>query len=34
MRGTYQMVPAGGEAFDVEIPAFSLHLPGALRRVN
>lgn len=34
MRGTYQMVTAGGEAFDVEIPAFSLHLPGALRRVN
>jgi proteic killer suppression protein len=23
-----------GDAFDVEIPAFSLHLPGALRRVN
>lgn len=34
MRGTYQMVTAGGERFDVEIPAFSLHLPGALRRVN
>ena len=34
MRGTYQMVTAGGEAFDVEIPPFSLHLPGALRRVN
>jgi ApaG protein len=34
MRGTYQMVTAAGEAFDVEIPAFSLHLPGALRRVN
>jgi ApaG protein len=34
MRGTYQMVTAAGEPFDVEIPAFSLHLPGALRRVN
>lgn len=34
MRGTYQMVTAAGGAFDVEIPAFSLHLPGALRRVN
>lgn len=34
MRGTYQMVTAAGDAFDVEIPAFSLHLPGALRRVN
>lgn len=34
MRGTYQMVTAAGETFDVEIPAFSLHLPGALRRVN
>lgn len=34
MRGTYQMVTEAGDAFDVEIPAFSLHLPGALRRVN
>ncbi len=34
MRGTYQMVTAAGDAFDVEIPAFSLHLPGALRRVT
>ncbi len=34
MRGTYQMLTEAGDAFDVEIPAFSLHLPGALRRVN
>lgn len=34
MRGTYQMVSDGGETFDVEIPEFSLHLPGATRRVN
>lgn len=34
MRGTYQMVTARGDAFEVEIPAFSLHLPGARRRLN
>ena len=34
MRGTYQMVTEAGEGFDVEIPEFSLHLPGAMRRVN
>lgn len=34
MRGTYQMVTAAGEAFEVEIPEFSLHLPGARRRLN
>ena len=34
MRGTYQMVTAHGESFTVEIPEFSLHLPGATRRVN
>ncbi len=34
MRGTCQMVTAAGDAFDVEIPAFSLHLPGARRRLN
>ena len=34
MRGSYQMVTAGGEAFEVAIPAFSLHLPGARRRLN
>lgn len=34
MRGSYQMVNAAGEAFEVEIPEFSLHLPGARRRLN
>ncbi|MDP1737522.1 MAG: Co2+/Mg2+ efflux protein ApaG [Caulobacter sp.] len=34
MRGSYQMVTAKGDAFEVEIPAFSLHLPGARRRLN
>ncbi|MFZ5668736.1 MAG: Co2+/Mg2+ efflux protein ApaG [Pseudomonadota bacterium] len=34
MRGTYQMVTAEGRRFEVEIPEFSLHLPGATRRVN
>ena len=34
MRGSYQMVTDAGEAFDVEIPEFSLHLPGAARRTN
>ena len=34
MRGTYQMVTSTGEAFDVEIPEFSLHLPGARKVVN
>ena len=34
MRGTYLLLSEAGDAFDVEIPAFSLHLPGALRRVN
>ena len=34
MRGTYQMVTAAGESFEVEIPEFSLHQPGATRRVN
>jgi ApaG protein len=32
MHGAYQMVTAAGEAFDAQIPAFSLHLPGASRR--
>src|SRR3990167_4281265 len=27
MRGSYQMVNAAGDAFEVEIPAFSPHLP-------
>jgi ApaG protein len=34
MRGTYQMLTDEGEAFEVEIPEFSLHLPGAMRRMN
>jgi ApaG protein len=34
MRGTYQMVTDAGEPFEVEVPAFSLHLPGAHKAVN
>lgn len=34
MRGAYQMVDDDGEVFEVDIPAFSLHLPGAQRRLN
>ena len=34
MRGAYQMVSDTGEAFEVEIPAFSLHLPSARRTLN
>ncbi len=34
MRGTFQMLTDDGEMFDAEVPAFSLHLPDALRRVN
>jgi ApaG protein len=34
MRGRYHMVTAGGHGFDVDIPEFSLHLPGAGRVVN
>jgi ApaG protein len=34
MRGTFQMVTDAGEAFEVEIPAFSLHLPTARKTVN
>jgi ApaG protein len=34
MRGTYQMITDDGDAFEVEIPAFSLHLPNASRTVN
>jgi ApaG protein len=28
MGGSYQMETAAGERFDIEIPTFSLHLPG------
>jgi ApaG protein len=34
MRGTYQMKTSGGELFSIEIPAFSLDLPNAKRRMN
>lgn len=34
MRGTYQMVTREGEPFEAEIPEFSLHMPGARRRLN
>jgi ApaG protein len=34
MVGTYQMQSAAGELFDVEIPAFSLDLPGMARTLN
>ena len=34
MVGHFQMMTAAGEAFDAAIPEFSLHLPGAARRVN
>jgi ApaG protein len=34
MRGSYQLVTADGEAFDVAIPEFSLHLPGAASRAH
>jgi ApaG protein len=34
MRGSYQMLTDEGVAFEVEVPAFSLHLPGAHRSLN
>jgi ApaG protein len=34
MRGTYQMTDDDGKSFEVEIPEFSLHLPGAARTLN
>jgi ApaG protein len=34
MRGAYRMVTADGAPFDAEIPEFSLHLPGADRKLN
>jgi ApaG protein len=34
MRGAYQMLTDTGDAFDAEIPEFSLDLPGARRTVN
>ena len=34
MRGSYQMVTDEGELFEVEIPEFSLHMPGAALKLN
>ena len=34
MQGAYGMVAADGERFEAAIPPFSLHLPGAERKVN
>jgi len=34
MRGSYRLMTDGGEPFDVEIPEFSLHLPGAASRAH
>lgn len=34
MRGLYHMQNDRGESFDVEIPAFSLDQPGAMRTIN
>ena len=34
MAGTYGMVSAKGESFDIEIPAFSLDSPAAKRTIN
>jgi ApaG protein len=34
MGGTYQMVSDAGEAFDIEIPTFSLDIPSGTRQLN
>jgi ApaG protein len=34
MGGTYQMISDAGEAFDIEIPTFSLDTPGGARQLN
>jgi len=34
MKGGYQMVTDQGDLFEVEIPEFSLHLPGAAAKLN
>jgi ApaG protein len=34
MAGRYTMRKANGETFDIEIPAFSLDMPGNTRTVN
>src|SRR5712671_8139640 len=34
MTGTYGMISAAGEAFDIKIPAFSLDIPQRRRTIN
>jgi ApaG protein len=34
MQGSYGMITAGGANFEAVIPPFSLHMPGATRRLN
>jgi len=34
MTGTYKMVSDSGEAFDIEVPTFSLDLPSGSRQLN
>lgn len=34
MSGVYQMITDGGDAFEAEIPQFSLHMPGASKKLN
>ena len=34
MRGSYRMMTDAGEPFDIEIPEFSLHLPGAAKQAH
>jgi len=34
MRGSYRMISDSGLGLDVDIPEFSLHLPGARRLMN
>ncbi|MBS7542322.1 Co2+/Mg2+ efflux protein ApaG [Ancylobacter oerskovii] len=34
MEGSYGLVDEGGRLFDVEVPAFSLDMPGASRTLN
>lgn len=34
MEGSYGMVTAGGERFDIEVPAFSLDAPSTARVLN
>jgi ApaG protein len=34
MVGSYRMLVEGGDAFDAAIPAFSLDLPGAEKKLN